>query len=113
MSVPKRNSNSKKQTRPPATTPEIRENQLISLAVDLAEKQLRNGTATSQVITHYLKLATTREQLEKAKLEKETTLLGARVEAIESAKRVEELYTKALIAMKTYSGDSTEEDTYD
>lgn len=113
MSVPKRNSNSKKQTRPPATTPEIRENQLISLAVDLAEKQLRNGTATSQVITHYLKLATTREQLEKAKLEKETTLLGAKVEAIESAKRVEELYTKALIAMKTYSGDSTEEDTYD
>lgn len=113
MSVPKRNSNSKKQTRPPATTPEIRENQLISLAVDLAEKQLRNGTATSQVITHYLKLATTREQLEKAKLEKETTLLGARVEAIESAKRVEELYTKALIAMKTYSGNSTEEDTYD
>ena len=113
MSVPKRNSNSKKQTRPPATTPEIRENQLISLAVDLAEKQLRNGTATSQVITHYLKLATTREQLEKAKLEKETTLLGAKVEAIESAKRVEELYTKALIAMKTYGGDSTEEDTYD
>ena len=113
MSVPKRNSNSKKQTRPPATTPEIRENQLISLAVDLAEKQLRDGTATSQVITHYLKLATTREQLEKAKLEKETTLLGAKVEAIESAKRVEELYTKALIAMKTYSGDSTEEDTYD
>lgn len=113
MSVPKRNSNSKKQTRPPATTPEIRENQLISLAVDLAEKQLRNGTATSQVITHYLKLATTREQLEKAKLEKETTLLGAKVEAIESAKRVEELYTKALIAMKTYSGNSTEEDTYD
>ena len=113
MSVPKRNSNSKKQTRPPATTPEIRENQLISLAVDLAEKQLRNGTATSQVITHYLKLATTREQLEKAKLEKETTLLGAKVEAIESAKRVEELYTKALIAMKTYSGDSTEENTYD
>lgn len=113
MSVPKRNSNSKKQTRPPATTPEIRENQLISLAVDLAEKQLRNGTATSQLITHYLKLATTREQLEKAKLEKETTLLGARVEAIESAKRVEELYTKALIAMKTYSGNSTEEDTYD
>lgn len=113
MSVPKRNSNSKKQTRPPATTPEIRENQLISLAVDLAEKQLRNGTATSQVITHYLKLATTREQLEKAKLEKETTLLGARIEATESAKRVEELYTKALIAMKTYSGNSTEEDTYD
>lgn len=113
MSVPKRNSNSKKQTRPPATTPEIRENQLISLAVDLAEKQLRNGTATSQVITHYLKLATTREQLEKAKLEKETTLLGAKVEAIESAKRVEELYTKALIAMKTYSGNSTEKDTYD
>ena len=113
MSVPKRNSNSKKQTRPPATTPEIRENQLISLAVDLAEKQLRNGTATSQVITHHLKLATTKEQLEKAKLEKETTLLGAKVEAIESAKRVEELYTKALIAMKTYSGNSTEEDTYD
>ena len=90
--------------RAPATTIEARENQLISLAVDLAERQLAEGTASSQVITHYLKLGTTKERLEKEKLEKENELLKAKTEAIQSAKRVEELYRDALNAMKSYSG---------
>lgn len=90
--------------RAPATTIEARENQLISLAVDLAERQLAEGTASSQVITHYLKLGTTKERLEKEKLEKENELLKAKTEAIQSAKRVEELYRDALSAMKSYSG---------
>ena len=90
--------------RPPATSVEARENQLISLAVDLAEKQLSEGTASSQVITHYLKLGTTKERLEKEKLEKENELLKAKTEAIQSAKRVEELYKDALNAMRSYSG---------
>jgi hypothetical protein len=90
--------------RPPATTPEARENQLIAMAVDLAEKQLLKGTASSQVITHYLKLGSTRERLEKERLEKENELLRAKTEAIQSAKRVEELYTNALNAMRNYSG---------
>ena len=80
-----------------ATTPEARENQLISLAVDLAEKQLREGTASSQVISHYLKLGTSREQLEQERLRRENKLLEARVEAIE-----------ALTAMKVYSGRGKE-----
>lgn len=91
-----------------ATTPEGRENQLISLAVDLAEKQLREGTASSQVISHYLKLGTSREQLEQERLRRENKLLEARVEAIESQKRVEELYAEALTAMKVYSGRGKE-----
>lgn len=91
-----------------ATTPEARENQLISLAVDLAEKQLREGTASSQVISHYLKLGTSREQLEQERLRRENKLLEARVEAIESQKRVEELYAEALTAMKVYSGRGKE-----
>ena len=62
----------------PALTPESRENQLISLAVDLAERQLQEGTASSQVITHYLKLGSTRERQEKEKLEEEIKLLRAR-----------------------------------
>lgn len=90
--------------RPPATSVEARENQLISLAVDLAERQLSEGTASSQVITHYLKLGTTKERLEKEKLEKENELLKAKTEAIQSAKRVEELYKDALNAMRSYSG---------
>lgn len=94
----------------PASTPEGRENQMISLAVDLAERQLREGTASAQVITHFLKLATTREQLEKEKLERENELLRAKTEALESAKRVEELYANALSAMKTYSGQSDDDD---
>lgn len=96
--------------RAPATTIEARENQLISLAVDLAERQLAEGTASSQVITHYLKLGTTKERLEKEKLEKENELLKAKTEAIQSAKRVEELYRDALNAMKSYSGQGGVDD---
>lgn len=88
----------------PATTPEARENQLIALAVDLVEKQMREGTASSQVITHYLKLGSSREKLEQERLAKENDLLDAKVEAMASAKRVEELYGKALEAMRSYAG---------
>ena len=88
----------------PALTPEARENQLISLAVDLAEKQLQEGTASSQVITHYLKLGSTKERIEKEILEKQKELITARTEALQSSKRVEELYAEALNAMRNYSG---------
>lgn len=100
----------KSRSMKPALTPEARENQMISLAVDLAEKQLMEGTASSQVITHYLKLATTRERLEKEKLERETELLKAKTEAMESQKRIEELYSEALNAMRNYSGLGGDDD---
>lgn len=104
----------KKTRRPPATTLEARENQLISLAVDLAEKQLADGTASSQVVTHYLKLGTTREQLEQQRLIHENELLQAKIETMASVKRVEELYGKALDAMRSYAGhDSLDEDEFD
>lgn len=90
--------------RPPATTPEAREKQLVSLAVSRAEQQIRDGTASAAVLTHYLKLASTREQLEQEKLRRENALLAAKAEAVESAKRVEELYKEALVAMRAYQG---------
>jgi hypothetical protein len=90
--------------RRPATTDENREGQLVSLAIDLAEKQLAEGTASAQVITHYLKLGSTRERLEQERLFRENELLGARVDTLASAKRVEELYTAALDAMRSYAG---------
>lgn len=96
-------NNSPKKMRP-ALTPEARENQLISLAVDLAEEQLRDKTASSQVITHFLKLGTTKAELEKEKLAKENELLRAKTESIESQKRIEELYAEALNAMRRYNG---------
>ncbi len=99
--------------RPPATTPEARENQLISLAVSLAEEQLRKGTASSQVITHYLKLGTTRETLEQEKIRGENQLLRAKVESLASQGRIEEMYTKALRAMRTYMGSPDAEDDED
>ena len=95
--------------RRPGTTPEARENQLISLAVDLAEKQLQEGTASSQVITHYLKLGSTRETIEKDILEKQRDLIQAKTEAIQSAKHVEDLYKNALDAMRSYSGRGDDE----
>lgn len=88
----------------PALTPEARENQLISYAVDLAERQLREGTASSQVITHYLKLGSTKERIEKEILEKQKELISAKTEALKSAKRIEELYTNAIKAMRSYGG---------
>ena len=90
----------------PATTPEARENQMIALAVDLAEKQLIEGTASSQVITHYLKLATTKEKIEREILEKQKELIVAKTENLQAAKRIEELYSNALKAMQNYSGQT-------
>lgn len=104
-------TNSRKSTRKPrrpATTLEGRENQLISLASDLAEKQMTDGTASSQVITHFLKLGSTREKLEQQKLLKENLLLAAKVDALAATKRIEELYKQALNAMRTYAGQEVE-----
>lgn len=109
MSVSKRCEDNPRR-RPPATTIEARENQLIALAVDLAEKQLSDGTASSQVITHYLKLGSTKERLEKEILEKQKDLLQAKTESIHSAKKVEELYKNALDAMRSYSGKEVVDD---
>ena len=105
--------NSGHKRRPPAKTPEAREQQLISLAVDLAEKQLTEGTASTAVISHYLKLASSREKLEQAKLAKESHLMQAKIDSIESGARVEELYSGAIKAMSEYQGrDVVEEDDY-
>ena len=97
-------SSEPKRKMRPALTPEARENQLVSLAVDLAEQQLRDGTASSQVITHYVKLGSTREKLERERLEEENKLLRAKTENLQSMKRVEELYSEALKAMRNYNG---------
>ena len=96
--------------RRPGTTPEARENQLISLAMDVAEKQMMEGTASSQVITQFLKLGSTRERIEKDILEKQRDLIQAKTEAIKSEKRVEELYSNALNAMRSYSGRDNGDD---
>ena len=98
---------------PPARTPEARENQMISLAIELAEKQLMEGTASSQVITHFLKLGSTKEKIEKEILVKQKDLITAKTEQIQSQKRIEELYGDALNAMRRYSGSQpveTDED---
>lgn len=112
MAEPKKTSKKQKTTkkRPPARTPEARENQLILLAVDLAEKQLLEGTATSQVITHYLKLGSTKDKIEKEILKEQRDHLRAKTEAIQSAKNVEKLYKEALEAMRLYSGSKGEEE---
>lgn len=94
----------------PARTPEARENQLIALAVDLAEQQLRDGTASAQVISHYLKLGSSKEQLERKRLEEEVKLITAKTESLQSAKHVEELYEKAMAAMTSYRGEQDDID---
>lgn len=88
----------------PALTPEARENQMISLAVDLAEKQLLEGTASSQVITHFLKLGSTKAQVEKELLERQRDLAAAKTDSLKSQQKIEELYTEAMAAMRRYNG---------
>ena len=88
----------------PALTPESRENQMIALAVDVAEEQMRNGTASSQIITHYLKLGTMRERLEMKKIEQEIELQKAKTKALANAEEIKILYQDALKAMQRYSG---------
>jgi hypothetical protein len=102
----KAESEENKTKRPPATTPEDRENQLISAAADLAEKQILAGTASSQVLTHFLKLGSTRERLEQEKLKSENSLLATKKEMMESEKRVESLIMDALEAMRAYTGNT-------
>lgn len=97
--------------RRPALTPEARENQLIALAMDAAEKRIIEGTASSQEIVHFLRLGSSRGRLEKAKLERETDLLAAKKESLESAQHSEELYQNALNAMKSYSPTGDTDDS--
>lgn len=100
----KSEKNSNKRKIRPALTPEARENQLISLAVDLAEQQLLDGTASSQVITHYLKLGSTREKIQKEILEKQKDLIEAKTQTLQSNQKIEELYIEAMKSMRLYSG---------
>lgn len=88
----------------PPTSIEAKENEMISLAMDMAEEQLRNGTASAQVITHFLKLGSARERLEKELLEKQKELLEVKTKNIEMSQRSDELYAAALEAMRRYSG---------
>lgn len=98
-----------RRARKPATTPDEREAQLVSLAYDVAEEQLRNGTASSQVITQMLKLGSSRERLEQERLTHENELTQVKIEAMESATRMEELYGEAIKAMSAYQGRPVEE----
>lgn len=91
-------------TRPPATTPEGREQQLIALAMEATEKRIRNGTASAQELVHFLKAGSPNAKLERQILEQQKALLEAKTSAIKSQERVEELYINALSAMRTYSG---------
>ena len=103
------NSSSTKKRRP-ALSPEARENQLIALAVDLVEKRLIEGTASSQETTHFLKLASSKAKIEKEILEKQKDLITAKTEVLQSQKRVEELYSEAIRAMRKYSGQNEDND---
>lgn len=110
MVTSRSNSEPSRPRRPPATTPEARENQLIEMAFSLAEKQLRDGTASAQVITHLMKRGSGRERRELDKLESENQLLKARIESIGSGQKIEELYGEAISAMRRYQGQENEDD---
>lgn len=99
--------------RRPALTPEARESQLISYAIDLVEKRLIEGTASSQETTHFLKLASSKSRLERERLELENELTKAKTKALQSQERIEELYANAIKAMSQYNGQATMGDEYD
>ena len=98
---------------PPASSPKARENQIVNLAYDEAEKRIREGTATSQLLTFFLKLGTMREQMELEKMRSELRLAEAKIQQIDDQKNIKELYQKAIEAQKRYRGDSFSEEDYD
>lgn len=102
-----------KRKQTPARTPEARENQLINLAVDEVERRLLNGTASSQILTLLLRLATTKAQLELEKLRSDISLQKAKEQEIEDKASNSDLYSQALAAFRSYKGDSDDEDDYD
>lgn len=102
-------SNGTQRQMRPALTPESRENQLIALAVDLAEKQLREGTASSQLITHYLKMGSPSERLKREQMEEENELLRAKTKAVKESGDMAIMYEKAIKAMQSYSGKDEDE----
>lgn len=107
---PKPLDTSTKRLSPPPMTQEARETQLISLAMDLAEQRLRDGTASAQEITYYLRLGSQRDRLEREMLEAKNELLAAKTEAIKGAERIEKLYAEAIQAFRVYGGDADDED---
>jgi len=102
-----------KRRQAPGRTVESRENKIISKAYDLVEKRIDRGTATSQEVSHFLKVGSTLAQLEKEKLEKENALLQAKKESLESQKKIEELYASAMKAFGIYRGEEIEDDSED
>lgn len=102
----------KTRSKRPALTPESRENQMISLAMDLAEQKLRDGTASAQLITEFVKRGSTKSRLENEILQEQKKLLAAKTENLKSAQRTEELFEAAIKAMKRYSGNGDVEDEY-
>ena len=104
--APKKDANPPKRRRPPARTPSGRANQLKEMAYSLAEERLADGTASNQLIIQFLKTDPVRDELERERLQNENRLLEARVGALESGQRIEELYAEALEAMKEYRGDA-------
>lgn len=107
-----------RQPMRPALTPEARENQLISLAIDLVEQRLIDGTASSQETTHFLKLASKRAKLEAERQELENELIRAKTQALRDQADMKALYADAIAAMRRYSGhgsdfDDEESEDYD
>jgi len=124
MPGPKRKTKkleTQKQTKPkpkkaPPKTIEAAEQQLINLSTKEVEKRIRNGTATSQLLLHYIKMGSVTEELAREKLRNENKLLEAKAQQLASTQRIEELYEKAIVAMREYGGkkpDQYEEDDYD
>jgi hypothetical protein len=105
MSEPKKKSGARRS--PPARTPEARENQLINMAFDLAEKQLKDGTASAAVISGFLKLGSSREKLEQERIRNELELNEQKMEALKAQAALQSVYTEALEAMRAYSGNSS------
>lgn len=101
-------TSSRRRTRPPMD-PDARENEMINLASNLAEQQLRDGTASSQVITHYLKLGTAKARLEKTLLQEQINLAKAKTKSYQTAEQTEATIREAVEAMKRYKGASEEE----
>jgi len=112
--MPNTEDTTKKKRGRPALSPEAVENRLINKTYKAVEERIENGSATAAELIHFLRLGSTKEQLELEKLKKENELLKAKTGAIRSQEETKEMYEKAIRAFGRYSGhQSEEEDDYE
>ena len=102
--------------RVPDVSDNQREKRLCDLALTAVEQRIKDGTASSAELVHFLKLGSERYKYEQEELKWKTELLRAKTQAIAEAEKSSLDYAKVIEALTHYGStvlSSNEEDVSD